>query len=81
MGIQDELDAFQTMKTDLEAKYMGRWVLVYQRRLVAVFDSFEQAAAEAVNKFGVGPYLIRQVGAAPPRLPVSVMFHAPHAHR
>jgi len=72
--INDEIKAYEKMRPELEAKYRGRWVLIRDSQLVNVHDSFESAADEAVEKFGRGPYLIRQVGAAPGTLSVSVIY-------
>ena len=74
--IKDEIAAYDLLKEDLEAKHMSKWVLVRDLKLVGIFDSFEEAAESAVKQFGGGPYLIRQVGAPPMKLPASVM-HRP----
>lgn len=73
--IEDEIEAFEKMRSELEAKHMGQWVLIYERALVNLYESFEGAADDAVSRFGRGPFLIRQVGAQPMPLPVSVMYH------
>jgi hypothetical protein len=72
--IQSNISAFKRMQPELEAKYMGKWVLIHDDALVEVFNSFDEAAAAAVARFGRGPYLIKQVGEAPQTLPASVMF-------
>jgi hypothetical protein len=77
--IHEEIAAYEGLRQDLEADHMGKWVLIRNRELVALFDSFEAAAEEAVKRFGRGPYLIRQVGAPPVTLPASVMFHPDNA--
>ena len=73
--IDKEIEAYEGMRQDLEAKHMGKWVLVSEGKLVDVYDSFEATAEDAVSRFGRGPYLIRQVGAPPVTLPASVMYH------
>jgi len=77
--IHEELAAYESLRGNLEADHMGKWVLIRNRELIALFDSFDAAAQEAVQKFGRGPYLIRQVGAPPVTLPASVMFHPGYA--
>jgi hypothetical protein len=79
--IKDEIAAFEQMQSKLEAEHFGRWVLIHDRELVRVYESFEGAANDAVDRFGSDPFLIRQVGAAPVTLPVSVMYHRPNAER
>ena len=72
--IEDDIEAFKEMRAKLEAEHMGRWVLIYQRNLVKVYDSFDEALQDAGQQFGKGPYLIRRVGAPPMVLPASVMY-------
>ena len=72
--LDQEISAFNGMSAELEAHHMGKWVLIHDLTLVAIYDSFESAAEDAVRKFGRGPYLIRQVGAPPITLPASVMY-------
>ena len=72
--IDNELAAFETLKPELEAHQMGKWVLIYGGQLIAVHETFESAAIDASAKFGRGPYLIRQVGAPPVTLPASVAY-------
>jgi len=72
--LQDEIAAYEAMKPELESESLGKWALVHDRVLVSLFDQFEQAAAEAVRRFGRGPYLIRQIGSSTGALPASVMF-------
>jgi hypothetical protein len=73
--INEEIAAYESLRESLEAEHMGKWALIHNREVIAVLDSFEQAAEEAVRKFGRGPYLIRQIGAPPMTLPASVMYH------
>ena len=77
--IDSNISAYSGMQQELEEKHMGKWVLFYQGKLVAFYQSFEEAANNAVAQFGRGPYLIRQVGAPSVTLPASVMFCPVHA--
>ncbi len=72
--VKSDIAAYEKMQQELEEKHMGKWVLIHDLVLVAVHDSFEAAAEDAVGRFGRGPYLIRQVGAPPVTLPASVMY-------
>lgn len=72
--ISEEIRAFEAIQSDLEANHMGKWVLIRDRLLVGVFETFEEAADTATQKFGRGPFLIREVGAAPTTLPISVLY-------
>lgn len=76
--LEDEIAAYEELRQDLEAHHMGKWVLVHDGVLIAVYDSFDSAAEDSVRRFGRGPYLIRQVGAPPVTLPASVMYRPTH---
>ena len=69
-----EIAAFERMRNELETDHLGKWVLVHDEALVGIYVTFEEAAAEAVQQFGRGPYLIREIGAAPMTLPASVLY-------
>ena len=73
-ALAKEIAAFEKMRERLEAQHMGKWVLFYQEKMIGTFDTFNDAAQEAVKKFGEGPYLIRQIGARPQSLPASVLY-------
>jgi hypothetical protein len=73
-GIEDEIAAFKTLQSKLEAESMGQWVLIHDGQVVNVYETFEGALQEAGQLFDRGPYLIRQIGAPPIVLPASVMY-------
>jgi hypothetical protein len=73
--LDTEIAAYDAKRQELEASHMGKWVVIHDRELIGIYDSFETAAENAVQKFGRGPYLIRQVGAPPVTLPASVMYN------
>ena len=73
--IDNDIVAYDAIRQDLEANWMGKWVLLQNQNLVGTFDTFEAVAQEAVRKFGRGPYLIRQVGSPPLSLPASVLYN------
>ncbi|MGA2340000.1 MAG: hypothetical protein ABSF75_08895 [Terracidiphilus sp.] len=77
--IDREIAAYETMRSDLENQHMGEWVIVSGEKLIGVFSSFDEAARDAVQKFGRGPYLIRQVGAPPITMPASVVYRLRNA--
>lgn len=68
-----ELAAYRSQLFDLENQFFGKWVLFHGAERVGIFDAFEAAAGEAVERFGRGPYLIREIGAPPVSLPVCVV--------
>lgn len=79
MDIDKEIEHYKKIQNDLELNNMGKWVLIYNQKLIGIYNSFESAAEEAVCKFGRGPYLIRRVGEPHLTLPASVMYRFKHA--
>jgi hypothetical protein len=73
--LRDEIAAYERMHADLEAAHLGEWALVHDLALVGTYESFDRAARDAVHRFGRGPYLIRQIGAARMSLPASTLYH------
>lgn len=74
-ALEIELTAYRQQATRLEASDLGRWVVFKGAALIAIYDTFEAAAEDAVAKFGRGPFLIREVGAPPIVMPVSVAYN------
>lgn len=72
--LNDDIAVFESMRTELEARHMGEWAVIFNREMIGTFESFEAAAQEAVKRFGRGPYLIRQIGAPRMALPASAMY-------
>jgi hypothetical protein len=73
-----EIAAYNAIKADLEASQLGKWAVVHDEQLIGVFNDFEEAARDAVHRFGRGPYLIRQIGSAGVTLPASVLYRPMH---
>jgi hypothetical protein len=73
--LDDEIRAFEARRADLERTYPNKFVVFKGSEFVGAWDTLDAAAQEAVRRFGRGPYLIRQVGAPPPVVPASVIFH------
>ena len=73
-----EIARYESIRDDLEKGHKGEWVLIHKELLVGTYPSFESAGAEAVKRFGRGPYLIRRIGAPPITLPASVLYRLSH---
>jgi TPP-dependent pyruvate/acetoin dehydrogenase alpha subunit len=73
-----EIAAYQHESARLEASQMGKWVVFKGSDLIAIYETFDAAAEDAVERFGRGPFLIRQVGASPIVMPVSVAYNPGH---
>ena len=77
-GLKKEIAAYKKMRGDLETEHLGKWALVHDGKLIGTYESFEKAADVAVQRFGRGPYLIREIGAPPTTLPASVLYRPIH---
>ncbi len=72
--LSSQIAAYEEMRDVLETDHFGTWVVFHGGKLVGAYESFEEAAQDAVHRFGRGPYLIRRVGAPPINLPASVQY-------
>lgn len=79
--IKKEIAAFERQLPVLLEHHLGKYVVFHDEKFVGAFDTFDNAAAEAVRKFGLGPYLIRQVLKERPVfvVPASVAYRPVHA--
>lgn len=78
-NLREDIAAFDLMKAELEVSHFHEWAVFYQGRFIDTFSDFEGAATMAVDRFGDGPYLIRQIGAGPVQLPGGMIFRPAHA--
>ena len=69
------ISAYEANKSELERELFGRWTVFYDAELAGDFPDLQEAAAFAVSNYGRGPYMIRRVGAPPPRLPPRLTAH------
>ena len=72
--LSDQIEAYEAMRSKLELDHFGEWVVLYNEELIGTYADFQVAADNAVQRFGRGPYLIRQVGEPPLKLPTSVLY-------
>ena len=78
--LDENIAVYDTIREHLEEEYFGKWVVFHDREFVGSYDEFEDAAEEAIIQFGRGPYLIRQVGQQPIRLPASILYGRVYAN-
>jgi hypothetical protein len=72
--LDKEIAAYNLMKPELNQSSSGKWVVFYDCALQGTYEDFDSAAADAIRRFGRGPYLIRQVGEGEIVLPASVVY-------
>ena len=66
--IHKEQAAYELQKECLERHHMGEWVVFHDEELAGIYDNLQDAAEDALHRFGLGPYLIKQVGMPQPRI-------------
>jgi len=59
--LKEELEFFESMKTEWVESYRDKFVLIKGRDLIGVFDTFGDAYRVGVGKFGNNPFLIKRV--------------------
>ena len=74
LELSRQIEVYDENRTHLEADYFGKWIVMYNEEIAGTYESFEEAAEDAVCRFGRGPYLIREVGAGPISLPASLLY-------
>ena len=79
-SLTQEIEAYENMRNALETDHLGEWVVVHDRELAGIFESFDAAATDAVARFGRGPYLIREIGEVAVSLPASVLYNPVTQH-
>ena len=78
--LSHEVSLYKRRRREFEEKHRGQWVVIHQDD-IGFYDDFQVAAQTAVDRFGRGPYLIRQVGAPVQPLPVSILYRPDYASR
>lgn len=73
-SLAHDIRVYEGMRAQLEEDHLGEWAVVYDEELIGTYADLDEAAAVAVQRFGGGPYLIRQVGQRRERLPASVLY-------
>ncbi len=70
--LKDNILAYEKEQTTLEKIHMGKWVVFHNEKMIDAFDDFGEALDIAEGRYGDDPFLIREVGARPSPLPMSV---------
>ena len=65
LELSRQIAAYEKIQSDLEMDHFGKWVVFYDEELVGTYDTDREAVGTAIERFGRGPYLIRQVGVIP----------------
>lgn len=52
---------FSDHRAELLARYPGKFVLIKGEEIVGTYNTIEEALAEGARRFGLDPFLVRQV--------------------
>ena len=52
--LDENIAAYEKTRSQLESEDFGKWVVFYDEELVGTYADFQDAAAEAVKRFGRG---------------------------
>jgi len=63
MALEKELKTFERKLPELKAEHEGKFALVHGDELVDVFTSYEDAIKAGYSRFGLTPFLVKQVHA------------------
>ena len=67
-ALSKERAAYEAQREGLERDHKGEWVVFHDEELVGIYPDLQDAAREALERFGIGPYLIEQIGTPSPQI-------------
>ena len=78
-ALSRETALYERRKAEFEREHHWEWVVIRGDDVVGFYSDLQDAAEVAVERFGRGPYLVRQIGVPKQALPASVLFHPVYA--
>ena len=69
-----EMALYEKHRKQFEQNHLWEWVVIHDNNIIGFYKEFQEAAQIAVERFGRGPYLIKEVGRTSPPLPASVLY-------
>ena len=63
MALKRELETFKNKLQELKAEHEGKFVLIRGDELVDVFSTYDDAIKAGYARFGLNPFLVKQVHA------------------
>lgn len=72
--LSKELKTFEKNKADLQKNHPGKFVLIVGDDVIGTYDTFNNAADEALRRYGDGEYMIRPVSGDCPELSPTVIY-------
>lgn len=63
MALEREMETFNRKLPELKAENEGRFALVHQDEVVDIFSSYDDAIKAGYAKFGLTPFMVKQIHA------------------
>lgn len=76
--LEREIATYERLRDSLEAEHHSKWAVIHGETYVGAYSTFDEAVREAARRFGRGPYLIREIGAPPIRIPGTILNQTLH---
>lgn len=61
MPLETEVQFYESRRADLLKQYLNLYVLIKGAELIGVYPDAQAAHQEGVNKFGMQPFLVKQI--------------------
>ncbi len=59
--LEKERKFYDRKRAELVSQHLGQFVLIKEEELVGVYNKIEEALAEGARRFGLQPFLVRQI--------------------
>ncbi|MFL6199301.1 MAG: hypothetical protein ACJ76J_09005 [Thermoanaerobaculia bacterium] len=63
MDLEKELAVYRSKLPELKAEYEGKFVLIHGDQVVDFFSSYDDAIKAGYSRFGLEPFLVKQIHA------------------
>lgn len=59
--LDKERNFYNEKREELVSQHLGKFVLIKEEEVVGVYNKIEEALAEGARRFGMQPFLVRQI--------------------
>ena len=63
MPLEEELETYRSKLQELKAEHEGKFVLIHGPEVVDTFSSYDDAIKAGYQRFGLNPFLVKQIRA------------------
>lgn len=76
MSLEVEIKYFESHKSDLLKNHTGKFALIKGDQFIGAYDTMQAAFDEGIDKFGVVPFLIKQILEVEPIEKIPALTHS-----